>query len=423
MHQKGTINLGIGFATGRKSFQQVLRTYIYSWKESGLIDNQHVRLNLFIAYDVKYSKTKPSDYTNISRELLGLVDGVVFIGQDTIEGEIKALAAQNIVSLEEGGQFFRGGYSGMRNAVLYFAIKHDMDYLLFLDDDEYPLAVTKTRETSIWSGQHVLLSHLHHIRNADITHGHHCGYISPIPSIPFDGRMEEGTFRTFIEALSNDIVKWETVKATMQSGGVTYADKEVLMRQDAQEVEEVNRAKFISGSNLCLNLTRPERVNAFYNPPGARGEDTFLSTTLTERTVLKVPCYTFHDGFSTHRHLLDGVLPIRLPSVTADTVHIVTRFYRACVGWVRYKPLLTYITRRDEYEERIADMRRRLMQTIPAVGAYFGHDEFSTILDELKRYHNDVRAHYREFMQTQVTWAHLRAYAKDVPADTDNAAV
>lgn len=423
MHQKGTVNLGIGFATGRKSFQKVLRTYIYNWKESGLIDNQHVRLNLIIAYDINYSKTKPSDYTNISRELLGLVDDVVFIGQDTIDGEIKELAMQNIVSLEEGRQFFRGGYSGMRNAVLYFAIKHEMDYLLFLDDDEYPLAVTKTRETSIWSGQHVLRSHVEQIKNADITHGHHCGYISPIPSIPFDGRINEGTFKTFIEALSNDIVKWETVKQTMQSGGVTYADKEVLMRQDALVVEEVNHSKFISGSNLCINLKRPDRVNAFYNPPGARGEDTFLSTTLTDRNVLKVPCYTFHDGFSTHRHLLDGVLPIHLPSVSASSSQIVTRFYRACVGWVRYKPLLLYITRRDEYEDRIADMQQRLLETIPAVGTYFNHPEFMIILSELERYHRDVRAHYEEFVQAQNIWARLRTYAKNAPIDTDSAAV
>jgi hypothetical protein len=30
-----TIKLGIGFATGRKSFKKVLSSYIYSWNESG----------------------------------------------------------------------------------------------------------------------------------------------------------------------------------------------------------------------------------------------------------------------------------------------------------------------------------------------------------------------------------------------------
>ena len=39
---------------------------------------------------------------------------------------------------------------------------------------------------------------------------------------------------------------------------------------------QINKAKFISGANLCINLTDAKRVFPFYNPPGARGEDTFL---------------------------------------------------------------------------------------------------------------------------------------------------
>ena len=410
MRQKKTVNLAIGFATGRKSFQKVLRTYILNWKESGLIENENVRLHLFIAYDLKYSKTEPSDYTGVSRELLSLVDGAVFIGQDTITREITELSSNKILSANRAEQFFRGGYAGMRNAILYHALKHNMDYLLFLDDDEYPLAVTKTRDTAVWSGQHVLHTHLSSIRHADITHGHHCGYISPIPAISFDERLKEDQFQAFVEALSNDIVSWDTIKSTMLHGGVTYADTGVLVREDAHEVPAINSAKFISGSNLCINLTRPERVNAFFNPPGARGEDTFLGTTLLNRTVLKVPCYTFHDGFSTYNHLLDGVLPIQLTSVTL-TPQVAARFYRACVGWVRYKPLLLYITQRERYEERIQEMREKLANTIPAVSAYFHHAGFSGIPGELDSYHNNVREHYRAFVETQATWAVLRDFA------------
>ena len=68
--------------------------------------------------------------------------------------------------------------------------------------------------------------------------------------------------------------------------------------------------KFISGANLCFNLKNYKNFPPFYNPPGARGEDTFLSTCLSECSVRKVPCYTFHDGFSRgglrrddHRHV------------------------------------------------------------------------------------------------------------------------
>jgi hypothetical protein len=92
----------------------------------------------------------------------------------------------------------------------------------------------------------------------------------------------------------------------MKNGGVTYADTKILTSDTAEEVPEINHSKFISGANLCINLTNPDRVSPFYNPPGARGEDTFLSTCLSQRKVLRVPCYAFHDGFSAYHHLMDG---------------------------------------------------------------------------------------------------------------------
>ncbi|MEZ4357792.1 MAG: hypothetical protein R2876_04080 [Eubacteriales bacterium] len=410
MHETNIVNLGIGFATGRKSFQRVLKTYIYNWKESGLTTDQKVKLNLLIAYDVKYSNTKRTDYTNINNDLLSMIDEVFFIGREKIRQEIDFLVGNNVVDLNEAKRFFCGGYSGQRNSVIYFAIKNKIDYLVFLDDDEYPIAVTKTRHTALWSGQHVLNTHLHYIKNADITHGYHCGYISPIPYIRFDDVLTEADFRMFIEAISNDIVNWDTIKTVMNNGGATYADTSVLIKDTAEEVEEVNRAKFISGANLCINLTEPERVNAFYNPPGARGEDTFLSTTLSNRKVLKVPCYTFHDGFSTYNHLLDGVLPIKLKSATADSKAIVLRFYRACIGWIRYKPLFLYITKRENYLNEIEKIRSKLEITIPKVCEFFENENFKNIYKELERYHRNVEKHYADFQDAQNIWGKIKDF-------------
>jgi hypothetical protein len=69
MDDQKTVRVGIGFATGRKSFQKVLRTYLYNCWESGLTEKENTQLNLLVAYDVKYLNTKPTDYTNVSREL------------------------------------------------------------------------------------------------------------------------------------------------------------------------------------------------------------------------------------------------------------------------------------------------------------------------------------------------------------------
>jgi len=407
MQEDKNIKVGIGFATGRKSFQKVLRTYIHTWKESGLVENKRISLNLFVAYDLIYHKTEVTDYTDIPSELAEQINSSTFIGSDAIKEEIDYLIRENVITIKEVRLIFGRGYAAKRNAVLYNAIKRNMDYLVFLDDDEYPMAVTNTRNTVIWGGQEVLTNHLNNIPQADITHGNHCGYISPIPYMEFNDIMTEADFRSFIEAISNDIVNWDTLKAVMKNGGVTYADTKILTSDDAIEVQEINHSKFISGANLCINLTNPQRIFPFYNPPGARGEDTFLSTCLSERKVLRVPCYTFHDGFSTYNDLLEGVLPLRLKFIKADTEEITTRFYKACIGWIRYKPLLLYITDRDRYEENIAGMREQLNEILPKICAYFGQPDFMNVIDELEKYHNNVEKHYREFHETQRIWAKI----------------
>ena len=402
--------MGIGFATGRKSFQKVLRTNIYNWQESGLVEDKRISLNLFVAYDLHYHKTRMTDYTNIRSDLVDQIESSTFIASVVIKEAIASLVAENIINEEETRRIFGKGYASKRNAVLFFAIKNKMDYLIFMDDDEYPMAVTNTRNTTIWGGQHILLDHLKYITQADITHGHHCGYVSPIPYMEFNDTMKEEDFSLFIEAISNDIVNWNTLKKIMKNGGVTYADTKILTSDEAIEVPETKHAKFISGANLCINLTDPLRVFPFYNPPGARGEDTFLSTCLSERKVLRIPSYTFHDGFSTYNHLLEGVLPIRLKFIKADNAQIITRFYNACIGWIRYKPLLLYITEPDRYEQRVAEIREQLVATLPKICAYFKQPDFANVLTEFDKYNKNVKKHHREFLETKAIWAKIMEY-------------
>ena len=413
VNENQTINVGIGFATGRKSFQRVLKTYAYNFMESGLTEQKDVHLNVFVAYDLKYNNTQRSDYTNISQRVATLIDNVYFIGNNTIQKDICKLVSDGVIDKKSANILFSGGYAGKRNSVLFNAIKHGMDYLLFLDDDEYPLAVTHTRAYAVWSGQQVLSMHLNHIPDADITNGYHCGYISPIPHIEYNDSFTETDFRTFIEAISNDILNWNNIKKVMERGGITYADTNVLISEDPINVLEQKGAKFITGANLCLNLTHPERVFPFYNPPNARGEDTFLSTLLCNRTVLRVPAYTFHDGFSTYTHIMDGVLPIKLSHICSDDKKNIARFYKACIGWTRYKPLLLYITDRDNYNDQIMEMHEKLKQTLPKVCAYFNDDSFMKILVELDRYNRNVCKHYNQFKQSQKAWADICQYLKE----------
>lgn len=403
------LNIAIGFVTGRKHFQHVLTTHVNNWLEHGLIKDKNIRLHLLVAYDLKYAKTEVSDYKNIDPELAELIQSINFYGKTSIEEEKKIIEDKGYLSASEVDLIFGEGYAKKRNAVVYFAIKNNMDRLIFLDDDEYPIAVMKNEFGKLtWMGQSVVGTHIKYSPAADITHGHHCGYISPIPSIQFNDTITEADFRLFVEAISNEIVSWENVKENiLKNNGVTYADGDIINRETVTEVPEQMGMKFISGANLCINLKNATKLPPFYNPPGARGEDTFMSTALSDMMVLKVPVYTFHDGFLEYQQILRGNLPITLQPVNTGSSIVVKRFANATIGWIRYKPLMLYITQREKYEEIIARVRTNLEFVIPKFCTYFQTEMFKEILPELEHYHKNVKRHFASFEATKKAWKKL----------------
>ncbi|MFP3155070.1 hypothetical protein LQZ18_11745 [Lachnospiraceae bacterium ZAX-1] len=397
--------IGIGFITGRKSFRDVLATYLNSWG-GALAVGGCIDLSLFVAYDLAYNNTSRSDYTNINIELREMLSDIHFIDRNSLQIEMKSLVEKGTLTEQEASLFFERGYAGKRNAIMYTAVKQGIDVMLFLDDDEYPLSVQKQDGIEQWTGQQVLDTHLKHIDDAYITNGYHCGYISSIPNIDFNDVLAEQDFRKFIGAISNDVINWESIQTLMKSGNISYADPACLNGK-ATQVPQVNGSKFITGSNLCINLKQPMEVSPFYNPPDARGEDTFLATCLTDKRVLRVPTYTFHDGFSLYTSLLLGVLPQRLKHVSGNTKKIANRFYNTCIGWIRYKPLLLYITQRENYHDQIAQIRVNLNETLPKLSEYFKNPKFMKIADELNKYDKNVELHHKAMIQIQGIWIKL----------------
>jgi len=408
--QEKKINIGIGFATGRLLFQNILKTYVNNWLEHGLIESKNLKIHIFVAYDLRYKNTNTDDYKKVPKELQNLVDSIHFYGINEVNNEIELLAkTDNTISADDCHLLFGEGFAKKRNILTYFAIKLNIDKLLFIDDDEYPLATYLNRNGKLlWMGQSILSTHLQYNDNADITHGLHCGYISPIPYITFNNKLTENDFKLFIEALSNDIITWDKIKQVIiNQKGVTYSDENILNNQQSNEILETNGMKFISGANLCFNLKNYKKFPPFYNPPGARGEDTFMSTALTDLKVVKVPCYAFHDGFSMYNNLLNGVLPTELKPMENTSNEIFKRFVNATIGWIRYKPLLVYITDRDNFEATMKTMEDNLIYTIPKLCAYFKTEEFNKIIVEFGKYRKNVKNHFYDFEKTKSTWTRL----------------
>lgn len=406
------INVGIGFVTGRRSFKNVVTSYIEEWKNSEMINKEKYSLHLLVSYDLNFTNTELNDFQINDEEILNTIDSAYYLSQNLIMQETQELIEKNILTSKETRLIFGEGYAMKRNAVLYFAIKNRMDYLIFLDDDEYPIANLKTDNGVVWQGQSVIENHIKNLKCADITHGLHCGYVSPIPQFNFNNKLTEDDFKEFILAVSNDIINWESIKSKMDDGGITYADPHVIKKDACIEVLKANGMKFISGANLGINLKNLSKVYPFYNPPGARGEDTFLSTCISECNVMSIPCYTFHDGFSSYQSLTNGVLPRQLKSMNIKSSNIAKRFLKASVGWIRYKPLLVYITQREEYEQIMKDMEQKLLNIVPKFCRYFGNDVFRCIENEFYTYLSNVQNHYKDFEHTKLAWEKIMKYIK-----------
>lgn len=401
------INVGIGFVTGRKNFLSVVRTYLCNWSSSEAIDTKKCALHLFVAYDLNFSNTELSDYEIRDKDILGMVDSVHYIGPAAIANEAEDLVKRKVINTKEARIIFGDGYARKRNAVLYFALLNKMDALIFFDDDEYPLANVRIDGRLVWEGQSVLAAHIQSVFKADMTIGYHCGYISPIPEMQFNDKLTEEDFCTLMKAVSNDIISWESVKEKMEDGGITYGDKTVIAYGMAEAVPVINGMKFISGANLGLNLNDYSKLFPFYNPPGARGEDTFLSTCICENEVIQIPVYTFHDGFSSYGSLLSGVLPNSLKTMKSSSPVITKRFLKALIGWIRYKPLLIHTTQNDMFEIKMEEIEQQLKDVIPKLCAYFGNQDFSVILQEFSYYRAHVKEHEEEFNTAKRAWIQM----------------
>ena len=398
------LEFGIGFISGRTNVCDIINSY---YKNIVKQVGKNVKITFFILYDLEYNNTKKEDYYNIDSKVYKNAN-VRHIGIEEIEIEKENIIEDYKINREDVDLFMGYGYARARNTIMYFALKSNIDYLLFWDDDEYPVACIKENNELIWKKQNNIAKHLQYIKKSNITFGHRCGYNAPIPQIDFDKHISEEDFKNFIDAVSNEAVSWENIKSRMQDNGITYANKEILEEKEVKQLKRLGIDEWLLGSGVCLNLVDIDKIPAFYNPPNARGEDTFFSTLLGEANVLSIPTYHFHDGFLKYTSIMNEEYPTKLKKIKLEDKNIEKRFLDATIGWIKYKPLLVYITHKKEYKAIINEMYSKLEVSIPKINEIFKNSDFSCLIDELKSYDKDVQKHYKEYIRTNTIWNKIK---------------
>lgn len=399
-----TIEFGIGFVTGRPNVCKIINNYYKNMLKQLEKSEKKVNLTIFLLYDLKYQYVLRENFYGIIPEAYKYIN-IEYITPEDIEEEKKKLIARNGFTKDEVDLFFGNGHAKGRNTVMYFALKKKMNYLLFWDDDEYPIATVKEDDKILWIPQDNLLKHLENIHEADVTIGYHCGYISPIPYVELGEEISEEEFKNYIEAISNELVSWESIRHKMiDNNGVTFADKNIAEGHSVYELKE----KWVAGSTLCINLNHIDKIPAFYNPPEARGEDTFFSTLLKDAKVLKVPVYHFHDGFLKYTSIIKGRCPKKLRKIKTEEEDIEARFLKASKGWIRYKPLLMYIQNKENYDKNIKEAIEKLEKSAGKIDELFESNSFIKLVKELKEYDKNVEKDYCEYIKTNEIWNKLK---------------
>ena len=340
---------GIGFVSGRPNVCAVINnTYKHLLNQTKKFDRE-VELTIFILYDLSYQKeSREEDFYKILPEVHKDIK-IVHITPKLIEEQKSGLVKEKIITMDEANLFFGYGYAKARNTLLYNAVINGIDYFLYWDDDEYPVACIKnnTNENIKWKAQNNILGHLENIENADITFGHRCGYNSPLPYMELKNPFHERRIKSFIEAVKNEFMTWKDVKEYLsKNDGIAYADEELMKKKTVSEIQIQGTHKRILGSPLCLNLKHLEKIPAFYNPEGARGEDAFFSLLLNENKVVSVPVYHFHDPFIKFNNVLEGKYPRKIDKTKSNDKSVEQRFYKVARGWIKYRPLYLYATNR-----------------------------------------------------------------------------
>lgn len=410
------IEFGIGFLTGRTNICNIINNCYKDMIEQLKDYPEEVKLTIFILYDLEYEHTERKEFYTLKDDVYKKID-IRYITPEDIEEEKKKLKSRYNLSKYEVNLLLGTGYARARNAIMYFALKKGMDYLLFWDDDEYPYANVKGEDGNIiWKKQSNLLEHLNVISYSDVTVGHRCGNMSPVPYIEFEeGSEKEQKFKEYIDAVSNECISWKNIQKMMKSedNGMAFAETDITEGKDKIVLKHVGISSWLYGSGICINLTHIDKIPAFYNPPFARGEDTFFCTLLSEAKVVQVPTYHFHDSFLKYTGIVRGKFPKKFEKPALDDKAIGERFLKASIGWIKYKPLLMYIMQRHTYLHDIEIAKEQLKNSIEKIDEIFPNNDFLCLVGELEKYDEAVQRHYNEYLKTNDVWNRIKVQIRE----------
>lgn len=391
-------SLLIVLTTGRASFEKAVNSLR---KNISMFLNQDIDVDLLVNYDLTYQSTLKGDF---EKQIPPLKSGgeILFAGPDFIK-------SADWVSDEEKALLSLisplSGYGQKKNACLLYACRKQYDRLLFWDDDEMAVHITKEgNDTPAWTYSNVIGQHV--AENSDVSFGFWTGYVSPIPD-SFFRDVDQETKSQLTQALSKitDVVSDETFFNKDAIFSVPESDQVF-----GKEIVEENGGKWISGGNLSLKIDSVKRglLPGFFTPTDSRGDDSIFSTRLKFAEVCQVPAGIFHDAFNLLSEASlanDYERPVAPDNSESKDL---ARFAGVLRGWIAYAPLLTLLRGDKDYLQHLSESVDVLKTCEDKLLSYFGEQwKWSKPSELLQSYTENLNAELSLYEQTQDVWRKL----------------
>lgn len=400
------MKIALTIPSGRPRVKQVVKSFIENAISYGYNPKD---FSVYLSIDTKYQNTKKEDF-KVDKETKSKLNKVEYIFEDERKKLGETIVKKYNTDPKTIKRLFIGrGYSKQRNSALFLAIKDNNDIAICIDDDEAPFIPVKRNNGEIeWRNLDFFGPHIKElISGTDITRGPYMGYQSPVPS-DFENDVPEEIRIKLGEALElgSDVIKRKSFFNLMNQ--IKYLDEnEILNPINSFIVEQGDYGKHIYAGNMGINLNsiRSGKIPIFYTPPNARGEDTIFALQLQNVIVKEVNSFIFHDPFDIYPKIFEGEFPENLRSIPV-TEATKTRFINALIGWLKYAPILIYLTSENEIEQkrRINEMLNKIEEPTKELAKLFNRDELNDCLKILKKFHRNVNNHQNYLIEVQKEW-------------------
>jgi len=397
----------IALTTGRPIFEDTLDMLAGNLYGFGHFDQNHI--GVLINYDPLLLNIQPEKFLYDGKHASRFRE-ILYLGPKDVKFYQTQMKALGLAENEIEMLCQVSGFGNKKNLILLCALLKDYDFVLFWDDDEYPVVCLQGASEILWSRTDVLGAHLSELlTGADVTCGFWTGHV--FPTVPGIYKiLSAHTAARLGEALSLGTETHSKQSFTLPERSFKVGDG----IPKAEEMRIVRGGKWVSGGNLAVRAQSvlSGAVPPYYTPSESRGDDTIFSFHLSDAKVMAVPGGAFHDMYLDYPSITKGKYPLNPGFIPSHTEKYEARFASALKAWLAYAPLFIRLSEgTTRYRETLKEMLLMLTEVdgtlfeeFPALGALLRGRKLAGILNG---YACGVEEQYRELQFCHDVWRQL----------------